>query len=463
MSGREDAASDLSDGVDAFADLMREPPDPPADGEWVDDPRRRRARRRRGWIIAAVLLLVLVGAPVTYTAWALNAPVAAPVGTMSTPQAAAAAPVALTLPAEGATAISVSGGEAYLGDTAAGIWAATGGDDPRPIASITKLVTAMVILDAIPLAGSDDPGPTITFTKADHDLYDEYYVQGATIAPMPTGSTLSLHDALATMLIPSASNYADAVSRWVFGSQGAFVDAARAWLDEQGLTGTTIVEPTGLSPDNTSRPSELIAIGRLAAANPVISRIASTGTLALQGPGFMVNTNSLLGREGVTGLKTGTFGLGSYNLLFTASLDVGIGAPLQVTGIRMGGATRDSTNADVIALLSSIRSGFHEVPVSAAGQEIGAFTTAWGASATLVLRDAASVLTWSDTPIVASLSTTAPVTFRDGEEVGVMTWTAGPNTATSVVEVEGEIEPPTEWWRLTHPSELGLPWDPPPG
>ncbi|MFS0731952.1 D-alanyl-D-alanine carboxypeptidase [Microbacterium sp. 1P10UB] len=463
MSRREDAASAPFDDVDAFADLMREQPDPPADGEWVDDPRRRRARRRRGLIIALVLLLVLVGAPVAYAAWALNAPVAAPVGTMSTPQVAAAAPVALTLPAEGATAISVSGGEAYLGDTAAGIWAANGGDDPRPIASITKLVTAMVILDAIPLAGSDDPWPTITFTKADHDLYDEYYVQGATIAPMPTGDTLSLHDALATMLIPSASNYADAVSRWVFGSQGAFVDAARAWLDAQGLTGTTIVEPTGLSPDNTSRPSELITIGKLAAANPVISQIAATGTLALRGPGFMVNTNSLLGRDGVTGLKTGTFGLDSYNLLFTAALDVGIGAPLQVTGVRMGGATRDSTNADVLALLSSIRAGFHEVPVSTAGQEIGSFTTAWGASATLVLRDAASVLTWSDTPITASLSTTAPVTYRDGEEIGSMTWTAGPNTATSVVEVEGDIEPPTEWWRLTHPTELGLPWGPPPG
>ena len=100
-----------------------------------------------------------------------------------------------------------------------------------------------------------DPGPTITFDKADHDLYDKYYVMGATIARMPTGSSMSLRDALATMLIPSASNYAEAVSTWAFGSQGAFLDAARRWLAAHGLTGTTIVEPTGISARNTSTPS----------------------------------------------------------------------------------------------------------------------------------------------------------------------------------------------------------------
>ena len=144
------------------------------------------------------------------------------------------------------------------------------------MASITKLITAMVILDAKPLADASDPGPTITFDKADHDLYDKYYVMGATIARMPTGSTMSLRDALATMLIPSASNYAEAVSTWAFGSQGAFLDAARRWLAAHGLTGTTIVEPTGISSRNTSTPADLLAIGKLALAHPAIAHIVAT-------------------------------------------------------------------------------------------------------------------------------------------------------------------------------------------
>ncbi|WP_217993945.1 hypothetical protein, partial [Bacillus sp. AFS001701] len=77
-------------------------------------------------------------------------------------------------------------------------------------------------------------------TEADHDLYDRYYVQGATIAPMPTGTSMSLHDALAAMLIPSASNYAEALSSRIFGSQDAFLGATRTWLSGHGLTGTTI-------------------------------------------------------------------------------------------------------------------------------------------------------------------------------------------------------------------------------
>ena len=97
----------------------------------------------------------------------------------------------------------------------------------------------------------------------------------ATIAAMPTGSAMSEHDALETMLVASACNYAEAVSTWAFGSQGAFLSATKQWLAANGLTGTTIVEPTGISPRNTSTPSDLIAIGKLAAANPVIAQIVA--------------------------------------------------------------------------------------------------------------------------------------------------------------------------------------------
>ena len=69
----------------------------------------------------------------------------------------------------------------------------------------------------------------------------------AAVAEMPTGSSMSLHDALATMLIPSASNYADAVSTWAFGSRSAFLSATDDYLAREGLTGTTIVVDGGLT------------------------------------------------------------------------------------------------------------------------------------------------------------------------------------------------------------------------
>src|SRR3546814_15283635 len=101
----------------------------------------------------------------------------------------------------------------------------------------------------------------------------------------------------------------------------------------------------------------------------------------------MYTTNDLLGTGGITGLKTGNLGEGTYNLLYTASLDVGAAAPLSVTGVMLGGGSRESVNAGVLALLESIRTGFHEVPVATAGQEVGSYSTPWGATAGQVIAD----------------------------------------------------------------------------
>jgi len=419
------------------------------------DPEVRRRRRRIGLIITAVVLVVLLAVPGGYVWWALTAPLSAPVVSIHEPPVTVPAAAPVALPSTGASAIAVAGGDEYLGAVASGIWATSGTGEPRSIASITKLITALVILDRHPLADTADPGPTITFSKADHDLYDQYYVRGATIAAMPTGSSMSLHDALATMLIPSASNYAEAVSTWAFGSQWAFLGATQRWLAANGLTGTTIVEPTGLDARNTSSPADLIALGKLAAANPVIASIAATSTLTLAGPGRMVNTNGLLGTNGITGLKTGNLGDGTYNLLFTASVPVGTPQPLAVTRVMLGGLTRANVDHDVMTLINSIRAGFHEVPVATRDQQVGTITTPWGSSAQIVVADYVTIFTWSDTPIVVEMTTTTPTTYTDGEAVGSITWTAGPNTVTAPIEIEGAIVPPTDSWRLTHPEELG--------
>lgn len=443
------------DGLSDFADLMAHEEE--FGGDPID-PAVRRKRRLRGLIIFSVVLALLLAMTGGYIGWALTAPLNPPSVTTTTPQAPVGAAAVIATPAAAASVISVAGGDDYLGAEASGTWSATGTSEPLPIASITKLITALVIVDAVPLASADDPGPTITFSKADHDLYDQYYVQGATIAPMPTGTSMSLHDALAAMLIPSASNYADALSSRIFGSRNAFLGATREWLASHGLTGTTVAEPTGLSPNNTSTPADLLAIAKLAAAHPAIAQIARTPAVSIPGAGRLNNTNGLLGVSGITGLKTGNLGEGTHNLLYTATLDVGAAAPLVVTGVVLGGASRESVNSSVTAALESIRSGFHQVPVATEGQEVGSVTTPWGASATLVIDEDASIFTWSDTPIAVTMDIDTPSEYRDGTVVGSVTWTAGPQTVTVPVRIAASIDQPTEWWRLTHPSELGSPF-----
>lgn len=438
-----------TDELTMFADLLEEAPAASGPG---------RAGRIALVVFLVTVLVALAGAG-GYVWWASTAPLSAPTLTTKPPAVAPGDAAHIDLPSSGSMRVSITGGEQYMGPDTDGAWAASGGDDPRPTASIAKLITALVVLDRHPLDGPNDPGPTVSFTEADTDLYDQFYVRGATIAKMPDGSSLSLHDALATMLLPSASNYAVALARWGYGSEGAYVDAANAWLAANGLTSTRIVDATGLDERNTSTPRDLVAIGKIAEANPALAGIVGMTSISLpNGPGTVTNTNDLLGRDGVRGLKTGNLGEGTFNLLFSSLLDVGIGPPLQITGVRLGGETHDSTDQDVAALLESISAGFHDVTVGDAGDRIGHVRTAWGAEAEVVLGRTATLRTWSDTPVATAANIATPQTWTNGETVGTVTWSAGPNTASSDVQIVGTLEPPTLWWRLTNPGQLGAPF-----
>ncbi len=443
------------DGVTQLSAMLREAEysEPHADHEPVDPIRRRQQRRRRG-LIVGLAALVIVGIVGGYVGVSLSAPLPAlTVETTTLRAPEPPAPATILTPPEGAWAISVAGADEYLGADAAGIWATSGADESRPIASITKLITALVILDAKPLAASDDPGPTLTFDKADHDLYDKYYVLGATIAKMPTGSSLSLHDVLETMLVVSACNYAEAAAGWAFGSQSGFLAAARSWLAANGLEHTTIVEPTGIDARNVSTPRDLLALGRLAMANPAIADIVASETLDVPGLEFRSNTNTLLGVSGVYGVKTGTLEGSGSNLLFAAHLPTGAGA-LDILGVLLGGTSHDAVDREIRAWLESIAAGFQRVTVGEAGLTVGTVSSAWGEQARMVLESGGSLQLWSNTEVAVSMTAPTVTSAVTGQQVASVTWTAGPEAVTVPVVLDTTIGEPDAWWRLTHPAEL---------
>lgn len=453
------ASRNEGDGLAQLTELMRSTPAgaPPRAPRLVD-PRTRRRRRRVGLIVTGVIVIVIGALVGSYVSFALNAPVGPASAALAQPTIATPAAAAAILSEEGESAVSITGGDDYLGPQASGVWQASG-DDPAPMASISKLVTAMVILQAKPLSSASDPGPTITFSRADHALYDKYYVLNATIAPMPTGSSLSEHDALTTMLVVSACNYAEALADWAYGSEGAFLSATRKWLAANGLTHTSMSEPTGLDARNTSTPADLIALGKLAMANPAVAAMVGRRSLdipnsPLQG---MSNTNDLLGGPyGFDGIKTGTLDTGS-DLLFSADLTTpSVPTPMRVYGVVLGGTSHGSVDSDVDLMLHNLVAGFHTVDLGRQGDVVGTYTTRWGAKAKVVLDGSPSVTVWSNTAITAKITPAATLTTGSSrEKVGSITWTAGRKTVTVPVVLESAIRPPTAWWRLTHPFELG--------
>lgn len=415
-----------------------------------EDPNRRTRRRRNrliGGLITVAVVLALVG---TYVGLTLNAPVGAAAVSVDRPSTPAPAAAAIALPQGGEAAVSISGADDYLGTKADGIFATTG-DSALPMASISKLITALVVLQARPL-GTSGKGPTITFTAADHTLYDHYFLLNATIASMPTGSTMSEYNALETMLVASACNYAATLDEWAFGSNAAFVEATKRWLSAHGLDHTVMVEPTGIDARNVSTPSDLIALGKLVMANPTLASIVAKTALDIPGFPGMANTNDLLGTDGIDGIKTGT--LGGSDLLFSSHVSVGLPQELTITGVVLGGPSRGAVDDDVRTLITSITNGFHTNQLGVKGDIVGTYSTPWGSQAKMVLGRSASVLTWSNTPITSTMKTSSLKTGASGETVGQVTWVTGKSTITIPVLLQGRIRPPSAWWRLTHPSQL---------
>ena len=120
------------------------------------------------------------------------------------------------------------------------------------------------------------------------------------------GGSLTQYQMLQGMLIGSAGNYTDRLVSTIWPNDRVFAAAAKTWLAKHNLAGITVVEPTGIDPANTADPASLIALARVALAEPVIAEIVRTPSVTLPGAGAVVNTNDLLTDPAVIGLKTGS-------------------------------------------------------------------------------------------------------------------------------------------------------------
>ena len=143
-------------------------------------------------------------------------------------------------------------------------------------------------------------------TETEQQDYLDAYAVGKSVLQVPLGGALTQRQLLEGMLVGSACNYAEYLVGQVWGSNDAFVAAASSFFERHQIDGVTMVEPTGFDAANTATPAALIAIGRLALADPTIAEIVRMQSVELPGAGYVENTNDLLADPGVVGIKTGT-------------------------------------------------------------------------------------------------------------------------------------------------------------
>ena len=159
-----------------------------------------------------------------------------------------------------------------------------------PIASITKLMTAMVVLDA-----GLDPDEQLRIVRADGDASLQRHSLLADGVAVSRGALLQL------ALLPSENRAAAALARTYPGGGAAFQQALQAKIRHLGLHRTTLLDPVGSSPANTSTASEVAKIVAAAARYPDIARITShpQASVAVDGKWRTLhNTNPLVGGKG---------------------------------------------------------------------------------------------------------------------------------------------------------------------
>jgi len=159
-----------------------------------------------------------------------------------------------------------------------------------PIASLTKLMTAMVVLDSKP-----DMNERIAINAADVDLLKH------SKSHVPVGTTLPRKQVVELALMSSDNRAAAALARTYAGGNTAFLAAVNAKIKTLGMTHTVIKEPTGLSPDNTSSAADLAKMAVAASGYSEIANITTHPSDLIQMNRRNVtfrNTNHLVGAKG---------------------------------------------------------------------------------------------------------------------------------------------------------------------
>lgn len=160
-------------------------------------------------------------------------------------------------------------------------------EEVRPIASISKLMTAIVIVDArLPM----DEMITITQDDVDRVKFSS--------SRLAVGTRLSRQDMLHLALMSSENRAAHALGRTYPGGMDAFVREMNLKSKSLGMTQSRFVEPTGLSSENVSTPKDLVKLLQASAQRPTIREFTTSDEHEVRrgkgSPTLFRNTNALV-------------------------------------------------------------------------------------------------------------------------------------------------------------------------
>jgi D-alanyl-D-alanine carboxypeptidase (penicillin-binding protein 5/6) len=318
--------------------------------------------------------------------------------------------------------------------------------ESRPVASMTKMMTLLLVMEAVESGRVKLDAPVAVSKKAEDE--------GGSQVFLARGSSFSVRQLVAATLIHSANDAAMALAEHVAGSEEAFVAQMNRRAAALGMTESRFTSPNGLP--SRKRPDDVMSAddaAKLAVALmkfPLVREYAATTEMEFRNGTFekLLTTNKLLGTfPGANGLKTG-YHVGA-GFCVTASAERG---GLHLIAVIMGSEVRDASFDSAAALM---RRGFDEWrwaqplrkgqrmrdPVVVRGGEVSTVPVVSASAPRLLLhRDEARRLATT----VAGDGAAAPI--RKGERVGTIAVTLDGKPLATVPALADVDVAAKSWW-----------------
>ncbi len=409
---------------------------------------RRRSRRRPYIILGLAVLVVVIAAVVRLI-------------TLTPPNVTlrAALPASMRVPGSAPKPAWPAGGQAALVVQGVGSLGSAGGNAPRPIASVAKVMTAYLTLTKHPLSGTGG-GFTLTVSPADAQAERQDAKQGESVVAVRAGERLDERQLIEALLIRSGDNIAQMLAAYEAGSVPRFVAEMNATAKTLGMRNTTYTDPSGLEPTTVSNAGDQLRVFEHAMRLPTFRQIVSMPSETLPVDGTAANYDPLIS-EGYNG-KTGSDSAAEGCFAFFKRVTVD-GRRVTLVGVVLGQGTGYATSV----LLGAV--------AAAAQRMVTTVTPFVRARTVLPAHTAAVIATNADGQRVAAVTTTplkvigwgglreriairpgpSGTNLRAGQRVGDTVLTGHLPTPTgdathTAVRASAPLPEPGLLWRLGH-------------
>lgn len=354
----------------------------------------------------------------------------------------------ITLPGQFSVTFPTQG-ESAVGTDNLGVIASSPNQSPVPIASVTKIMTAYLILKAHPLQAGEH-GPTLTMTAQDVSDYLNDIAQDDSVLQVAEGENLTERQLLEALMLPSADNIATALARWDSGSETAFIDKMNATAQSLGMTQTHYADVSGVNSATISSAEDQIKIAQAAMQDPVFREIVAIPQATFPVAGTVYNVNNMLGKHGIVGIKTGsTLAAGGC---FVSATPIEVGTDTHyIIGVVLGQKTYQSLQSALNAnakILDEVRSEFKLYPLTTPPNGWGQITNAWNSNSSLYSTEPIQIFGYPGMNASLSinlLQTQLPI--PNNQSIATLKIQSGQFAQEVPLQNSAQINPPSILWR----------------